>query len=102
MKKYLLGFFALVAVLVASAFTIRKDPKNSVNPTYYWYVIENNQVQGPRLNNVKVDKDEAMQSLTDCEDLTSTICLAGSDDPNLDFEDPVPSAQTDNYIFKTQ
>ncbi|MBI3137206.1 MAG: hypothetical protein HYZ15_01335 [Sphingobacteriales bacterium] len=101
MKKYLVGFMALLLAISFSAFTILNKEKANTTGTYYWYPIENNQVDGPRLNTTKVDKLTAMGNLTNCQDLTSTLCIAGSDDASLGFGDPVPSSQGDNYVNKT-
>lgn len=101
MKKYLLGFIAFLLVVAVSAFTMVKKEKVTTSGTYYWYPIENNQVDGPKLNSTKVDKTTAMSTLTICEDETATLCIAGSDDPSLGFGDPVPASQSDNYVHES-
>lgn len=101
MKKYLLGLIAVILAIGFSAFTSDSHPNQKTGTTYYWYPIVNNQIDGSKLNSTKVDKATAMSSLTTCEDISTSLCIAGSDQSNLGQGDAVPDSQGDNYVFHT-
>ncbi|MEP7375873.1 MAG: hypothetical protein ABI675_20930 [Chitinophagaceae bacterium] len=100
MKKYLLGFAAIVLAISLSAFTAPK--KNNVDAAYYWYAINGTSL-GSRLGDVsgspvQYTQGQAMAAgLTSCNDVGSIACIAGHSQSNQAGQS-LPTDVSDNYI----
>lgn len=111
MKQLKISFICLLALALGigfSAFTGKENKQaKTFEADYYWYELS---TSNPGKVGVRVDPSlhnitEAMESLTDCENLTEELCLVGSPNPNLvaNVSDiPAESPEEDNYIFKTE
>ena len=102
MKKYLLGFAAIVLGFVLTAFTVSDDKYDN---SYYWYSISGSNL-GSRLgdvsgNPVQYTQTQAMTAgLTSCNDVGSISCIAGHAQSNQSGQ-PLPTDVGDNFVKRT-
>ncbi len=83
MKKYLLGFFAIILAVGLSAFTKAPDQKKTTDTEYYWYVVDYSVAGGQvaagtpaSFSGVKKTKAHAISN-DGCPDINDLHCLRG-------------------------
>ncbi len=100
--KKLLPLFAFVLglglVFTQSAFKSHND-----QPPLFWYEISSTGTLQTQLNEVKVDKDEAMFGsvpLTECQDVSTDYCIIGYDTEQvIDTSAPSPDSEDHVVLF---
>lgn len=109
MKKYLLGIFAVILAVGMSAYTsVQRTARKPVTQTaYFWYKLNpttgkiSSTVLNPGAQDIKDNVvDGGSNQLTDCSDLNSPECLAGSSSSTLQPGNTpdAPTMDRDNRI----
>lgn len=98
-----LPMIAIVAALALSAFTSAKPvAKNKTFANYFWYPVNSlgQATQSTPVDNhsTALSKEDAMASLTDCNDTQPAECLRGSSSPSATVGAVIPLSGTDNQI----